>query len=181
MKKSLISICVISLLMFSATNSFADNKYKRHNNHEYMARVTHVEPIYRSVRVSTPQRECYQQSHQRSRYSKPHSYTSTITGGLIGGVIGNQFGGGRGKTAMTIAGTLLGGSVGRDFGYQNNHQAYNREEQCHVSNRYHQEQRIDGYYVSYKYQGKHYTTEMDQHPGKRIPVEVSVRPVKNYY
>ncbi|MDB2705204.1 glycine zipper 2TM domain-containing protein [Pseudomonadota bacterium] len=181
MKKIFVFVGVISLLIVSTSNSLADSKHKRRNNHEHMARVTHVETIYRSVRVSTPQRECYHQPRQRSRHSKTHSYTSTITGGLIGGVIGNQFGGGNGKTMMTVAGTLLGGSIGRDIAYQNNTLGYDREKQCYISKRYRQEQHIDGYEVTYRYQGQYYTTKMKQYPGKRIPVEVSVRPVRNYY
>ena len=69
MNKLLLSISIVSLLTLSATNSFAGNNYKRHQNHEDMARVTHVEPIYKTVRVSTPQRDCYQQPHHRSQHS----------------------------------------------------------------------------------------------------------------
>lgn len=182
MKKLLLSASIASLLTLTATTSFADNNHHRHNRgFEDTARVTHVEPIYRTVRVSTPQRECYQQPRHRSSYTTQQSYTSTIAGGIIGGVIGNQFGGGRGKTAMTVAGTLLGGSVGRDLGYQDTQQHYSREERCHVTERYHQEQRIDAYRVTYKYKGQHYTTKMNHYPGKRIPVAVSVQPIRDYY
>jgi len=185
MKKLLISASVISILTLSSTSVFADRHHQRNAGFEDTARVTHVEPIYTTIRVSTPQRECYQRPHHyRSNY-RPHqqSYTSTIAGGLIGGVLGNQFGKGHGKTAMTIAGTLLGGSVGRDANYQSRTSQYNRydDEQCQVSERYHQEERIDGYRVTYKYQGRSYTTQMDHDPGRRIPIEVSVRPIQGYY
>jgi uncharacterized protein YcfJ len=33
-----------------------------------------------------------------------------------------------------------------------------------------------GYLVDYKYNGRRYTTETDEHPGRYIPVNVSVRP-----
>lgn len=190
MKKLLITTGLTTLLCLSSATVLAGDKHHQKNynyndrserSYRQTARVTHVEPLYTTVRVSTPQRECYQRPQHRQR----ESYTSTIAGGLIGGVLGNQFGKGSGNTAMTIAGTLLGGSVGRDVGgssYENS--SYNdryRGEECHVTERYHEEQRIDGYLVSYHYQGQTYTTHMDHYPGKRIPVNVSVQPAHHYY
>jgi len=187
MKKLLITASIISALALTSVTAFAGNKYNKHNKHnssfEDTARVTHVEPLYTSVRVATPQRECSQRSYRRNDHSQK-SYTSTIAGSIVGGVVGNQFGGGSGKKIMTVAGALLGGSVGRDLGYQSpssSYSNYDRGEECHVTQRYHQEERINGYSVTYRYQGQLYTTEMGRHPGKRIPVEVSVRPSRNYY
>ena len=190
MKTLLATASLATILSLSSASLLADNHYRnnKHDNDNYrysesyqpMARVTHVEPIYRTVRVSTPQRECYQPSYDRSNYRQRESYTSTIAGGLIGGVLGNQFGKGHGNTAMTIAGTLLGGSVGRDVGGSSYNNRY-RGEECHVTERYHEEQRIDGYRVNYKYQGQIYTTHMDHYPGKHIPVNVSVQPAHRYY
>ena len=182
MKNILISASLVSLLTLSSTASFAGNNYNKHNTpFKDTARVTHVEPTYTTVRVSTPQRECSPRSNYR-RDKQQTSYTTTIAGSIVGGVVGNQFGGGNGKKIMTVAGALLGGSVGRDLGYQpSDYNRYDRGEACHVTNRYHQEERLDGYRVTYKYQGQTYTTHMDHDPGRRIPVEVSVRPARNYY
>lgn len=41
---------------------------------------------------------------------------STIAGSVIGGVVGHQFGGGKGKTAMTIIGAIAGGMIGGNIG-----------------------------------------------------------------
>jgi len=186
MKALLVTASIISALALSSPAVYAGNKH--HNKHDRhnssfqdTARVTHVEPIYKSIRVATPERECSHRSYRSSNYQQK-SYTSTIAGSIVGGVVGNQFGGGSGKKIMTVAGALLGGAVGRDLGYQPSHTSnYNQGEECRVTQRYHQEERIDGYYVTYRYQGQSYTTEMDRHPGKRIPIEVSVRPGRNYY
>jgi len=185
MNNLLITASIISTLALTSPSVFAGNKHNKHNKHnssfEDTARVTHVEPIYTTVRVATPQRECTSRSYRNKNHSQK-SYTSTIAGSIVGGVVGNQFGGGSGKKIMTVAGALLGGSVGRDLGYQSSsYSNYDGGENCHITERYHQEERINSYSVTYRYQGKTYTTEMDRHPGKRIPVEVSVRPSRSYY
>jgi uncharacterized protein YcfJ len=185
MKNLLSTISLTTLLTLSSTATIAGNKHHR-QNHSFddTAKVTHVEPLYRTVRVSTPQRECWDRPQYKSHRSDYKSYTSTIAGGIVGGVLGNQFGGGKGKTAMTVAGTLLGGSIGRDLGYNSQRQDNdyrNGGEQCRVTERYHEEERADGYRVTYRYHGQTYTTRTDHHPGKRIPVEVSVRPANTYY
>ncbi len=181
MNKTLIAVGIASLLSLSSMNSFAGKHHRHNNSFEDTARVVDVEPLYTNVRVASPYRDCYKQPHHRESNSQNQSYTGTIAGGIIGGVVGNQFGGGSGKKIMTAAGALLGGSVGRDLTYQNSSHRNTYREQCHVSKRYHQEKRINGYLVTYKYKGQRYTTEMDQRPGKRIPVQVSVRPSHSYY
>lgn len=187
MKHLLATTTLVSILTLSSTALLAGDKHhKRHQQHRFddTARVTHVEPIYTSVRVASPQRECRNRNHNyhRSDYQSRESYTTTIAGGLVGGVLGNQFGGGNGKKILTVAGALLGGSIGRDLGYQpRTTSRYNRGEECQMVQTYHQEQRVDGYQVSYRYQGQTYTSRMDYDPGRRLPVEVSVRPRTNYY
>lgn len=182
MKVNLKMTCLATILTVASASAMAGDRYHqdyRGYDNGDKARVTHVEPIYRTVMVTTPERECWEEPR---RYDRGHqSYTSTIAGGLIGGVIGNQFGGGSGKTAMTIAGTLLGGSVGRDIGARDHHVDYGYEQQCRVVERQHREQRLEGYEVSYRYHGKTYTTFMDHHPGKFIPVDVHVEPRQRRY
>ncbi|NQZ54231.1 MAG: hypothetical protein HRT93_08275 [Piscirickettsiaceae bacterium] len=186
MKNLLITASLATALtLISASALAGNNKYQRnHHSFEDTARVTHVETLYKTVRISTPQRECWDRPQYRSAYNNHNrqSYTTTIAGGIIGGVLGNQFGGGSGKTALTIAGTLLGGSIGRDLGYQSKSSSrHEHGEQCRVTQRYHEEEQIDGYQVTYKYQGQSYTTHMDYDPGRYIPVEVSVRPAAHRY
>jgi len=195
MKKLLVTTGLTTILCLSSATLLAGDKH--HQNHhdddhfserfyQETARVTHVEPLYTMVRISTPQQECYERPQHRAEYRQRESYTSTIAGGLIGGVLGNQFGKGSGNTVMTIAGTLLGGSIGRDAGsypsqINSDDDRYDRGEECHTTEHVHQEQRIEGYRVTYRYQGQTYITEMDHHPGKRIPVNVDVQPAHRYY
>lgn len=183
MKNASTTLSILTTLALASTTAVAGDRYNdrdyRDYKHTEKARVTHVQPIYRSVTVTTPERECWDEPR---RYRDNHqSYTSTIAGGIIGGVIGSQFGGGNGKTALAVAGTLLGGSVGRDLEAKNRSYHTGYEEQCRVVHREHREQRIDGYEVSYRYHGNQYTTVMDHHPGKFIPVDVHVEPRQRRY
>lgn len=175
MKNVIKTLTLATAFTLTSAGAMAGDRYYR-DHHDYdryeKARVTHVEPIYSTVHVTTPHRECWDEPTYRRGSD---SYTSTIAGGIIGGVIGNQFGSGNGKTAMTVAGTLLGGSVGRDAGNRDRYHA-RYEERCRVTESHHHERRIDGYRVTYRYHGQTYTTHMDHHPGKFIPVDVHVEP-----
>ena len=160
----------------ASAGSYGSNESSRYTDY---AEVVHVEPIYRTVQISTPREECWDQPVTRYRQSYGHgrSYTPAILGGIAGGVIGNQFGGGTGNTLLTVAGVLLGGSIGNDHARHYTSQPYTTtERRCEVSHSYHQEERLDGYRVEYRYQGRLYTTRMDQRPGDRLRVSIQVAP-----
>jgi len=146
------------------------------------ARVTDVKPIVRIVQVSTPREVCWnEQIRQDSRgYDRRHrSYVPTVLGGIIGGVVGNQFGKGHGNDAMTVAGVLLGASVGRDSSYRqqgNPGPRYVSARRCEIEETVHEEERIEGYRVTYHYQGRDYVTHMNRDPGRSIRVSVRVDP-----
>ena len=147
------------------------------------AKVIHAEPIVRIVTVSSPRRECW---NEKLRHYRRHgrrgsrSYTPMVVGGIVGGVVGNQFGRGRGRNALTLAGALLGASIGRDIGAQP-HRGYRpyttTERHCEVREEYHEEERIEGYRVTYRYKGKTFVTRTDHHPGKRIRIKIHIEPV----
>ena len=157
------------------------------------AKVLDVEPIVSVVRVQTPQRECWDEevvhrAPRRGYHAGAHSFTPAILGGILGGVVGNQFGHGSGKTAMTVGGALLGASVGNDLA-RRSHRAYGRghtytytttEERCRVTNAYHEEERIDGYRVRYRYKGEIFQTLLDHDPGPRLRVRVQLSPETVY-
>jgi uncharacterized protein YcfJ len=49
-------------------------------------------------------------------------------------------------------------------------------ERCATTMQEHQEERIDGYRVVYRYHGQKYATEMPYDPGREIRVRVDIRP-----
>ena len=138
------------------------------------AKVISSKPVIRYVSVRTPVRECWQETEYYSRYEPRHGPGRALAGAIIGGVIGHQFGSGRGNDAATVAGTMIGAAVGRGPVQRVD---YERPvERCETRYRNHEEQRIDGSDVVYRYKGQKYATRMPYDPGKRIKVRVDIRP-----
>jgi uncharacterized protein YcfJ len=133
----------------------------------------------RQVRVETPRRECWDDvRHVESRphISDPGVGGRTLLGGIIGGVIGHQFGSGRGRDAATIAGTAIGASVGYDSARRVGGGHEEVVQRCAVRYENQYEERIDGYRVTYEYNGREYTTRMPYDPGRQMRVRVAVAP-----
>ncbi|HHQ13421.1 MAG TPA: hypothetical protein ENK16_00180 [Chromatiales bacterium] len=81
---------------------------------------------------------------------------------------------------MTVAGALLGASMGADAAHRNatTGPAYTSvEHRCKTEQVTHEEERADGYRVTYEYAGRHFTTHSPVDPGKTIRVRVQVEPV----
>lgn len=144
------------------------------------AQVLSVEPIVRYVTVQTPVRECWEEQREYTVSRRAGSPGGTLVGAIIGGVVGNQFGSGRGRDAATVAGTLIGAAVGSDVSRRNADGLTTRHsrpvERCATRYQNHEEERIDGYNVVYRYNGQKYATRMPYDPGERLRVRVDVRP-----
>lgn len=142
--------------------------------------VLDVEPLVRTVQVTTPQEVCWEEPVHHAGYRGHKSHTPKILGGIIGGVVGNQFGSGRGKGVMTIAGALLGASIGRDVTHRRARHGpvhVSMERRCKIEHVTHEEERIDGYDVTYEYGGREFSTHTPVNPGDTIRVRVRVEPV----
>lgn len=147
------------------------------------AQVLSSQPVIRYVTVTTPERECWQDTQTYTVNQRvPGSGASTLLGAIIGGVVGHQIGSGRGNDAATAAGAMIGAVVGNQNAQQRyagpvGATEYSRPiERCTTRNSQHQEQRIDGYNVVYRYHGQKYSTQMPYDPGRTIRVRVDVRP-----
>ena len=137
------------------------------------ARVLDVQPITRVVRTEVPHREC--RTEQVTRQGSGANPTGAmLAGALIGGVVGNQIGSGGGRRAATAAGVLIGSGMGHSSAVNTPRTAV--EERCEVYTEIREDERFDGYRVSYEYGGAAVTEGAAQHPGDRIRVQVSVRP-----
>lgn len=170
---ALISIIAAPLSMAGAS---------RHSDY---AKVTHVNPVYQSVKHRVPEKHCWVETVRTERHHPRSSATSTLIGGAIGGAIGHAVGHGKSNKKLgAVVGSVIGMSVGHDLGrrdHGNRTRVTHKDvERCEVQYRTETQQQLHGYDVSYRYHGKTYTTFMKKRPGKKIKVAVNVRPVSKY-
>jgi len=145
------------------------------------ARVVRVEPLVRMVRVAEPRETCWDE-RVPVREAGYRSATPMILGGILGGVIGHEMGKGRGKDAATVAGVILGGSIGRDIEHDRRTDRVVGEEvveRCTTETAWREEERIEGYRVTYRYRGELFTTRMDHDPGSRLRIRLIAEPAED--
>lgn len=165
----------------TAKNSHNSQRANSQQRFTDTAKVTFVEPIYRRVRINRPERECWDEDRSVDhRHGGGNKTAGGIIGGILGGVAGHQVGKGKGKTAATIVGTIIGGSIGRDMADNGGPRVETHVDTrttCRTVNNYVEEERLRGYRVNYRYNGREYETFMKRRPGKRIDVRVKVIPL----
>ena len=199
-RKILVS-CVAAALTVASAGAFAQDRYGDSHDPRYdrryddryddgaydYAKVVDVQPLMTRVRVSTPQRECWDET----RYDNG-GYTTgghgqqvaghTILGAVIGAAIGHQIGSGQGRRAATAGGAVIGAAIGhqqgmRRYGANTPAQPYTVQ-RCETRYREDWQERVDGYRVTYLYHGRRQVTEMPYNPGERIRVRVDVTPAE---
>lgn len=145
------------------------------------ATVLEVEPITRLVQVTVPREECWREQVVHQEPARRDSHTGTILGGIIGAAVGNELGHSkRNKQVGAVAGALLGASIGSDVSrprHSSGRTYTTWEDRCKTIQETHQEERIDGYRVTYRYNGETYTTRTHRDPGDSLRVKLSVTPV----
>ena len=159
-----LTLAAGALLAIAPTAVMADTQYA-------WARVLDVQPVTRVVRTEVPYREC--RTEEVTRETRGGSAGSVLAGALIGGVVGNQIGSGNGRRAATAAGVLIGSGIGAQSASTPRTTV---EERCELYTEIREEERPDGYRVTYEYGGSAYVTRTARDPGDRIRVQVSVRP-----
>ena len=149
-------------------------------SYEY-ATVVAADPIVKTVRVTTPRKECWEEEVVLRRERYHDDGVGTVVGGIIGGAIGNAVGHKkRNKQVGAVVGAVLGATVGHAVSNQNRHSSVERrgtEEVCEVYHDYHEEERIVGYDVRYRYNEMTYATRTSRDPGDTLKIRVSVSPV----
>ena len=172
----------------SAEHSNRYRNYQPAAMYDY-AQVVDVNPVVERYQVSDPVERCWDERvpvRHRSAGHRKDSKTPEILGAIIGGAIANQVGkrgGGKARDVATVAGAVLGGSIGRDIKHNNRYQGgyeqvrYETVQRCEVTENVTTREQVVGYDVAYKYRGEVFHTQMDQHPGRKIRVKISVDPV----
>ncbi|ARU58112.1 outer membrane lipoprotein [Oleiphilus messinensis] len=176
-----LATTLLAFTLVTAPSAWAGHK----DRHITYAKVTNVKPVTETIVTRVPHEECWT---ERVRYEEPardnRSYTGTILGGIIGGAVGHAVGHKkRNKQVGTAVGAVLGASIGHDLSnrhYTNNRSTthYRDEQRCETYYEKEYTESVVGYDVWYRYHGEVYQTRMAEHPGKRIPVRVSVSPVR---
>jgi uncharacterized protein YcfJ len=139
-------------------------------------RVVDVDPIVRYVTVDRPERQCWNETVRES--NRPYGVAGpTVAGGIIGAAIGRQFGSGNDRDALTLLGAAAGAAVANQRAVRNQGYRDVTVERCEVVSHPYTEQRIDGYNVTYVYEGRHYTMQTATPPGDRVQLAVDVRPI----
>lgn len=160
--------------MWMSSSALAQTQY-------VYADVLEARPIYRSVTVSAPREECWQEQ-VRVKESLSGSRTPALVSAIVGGALGNAVGNNSSSRKVgTVVGAVLGHSVGRDIVAANSRHEparYQTVQHCDVVNEYYDEERLTGYQVRYRYNGEDYSVRMDDDPGERIRLRVQVEPVR---
>ena len=138
-------------------------------------------PVYQTVVREVPREQCHIEQVAR-RHSGHKSATPAIVGTIIGGALGNAVGSKKkNKQVGAVVGGVLGYSIGRDIGRRGAERqaayVYEDREVCSTIYERVEEERLNGYDVSYAYAGETYKTRMASDPGDTIRVRVQVRPL----
>ena len=177
MKKTLISAAILSLAAMPALA--AKPHHAGRVSYDY-ATVLSVDPVYRSVRVSTPREECWNEQVVYRDQRRDNNSVGTVLGGVVGGALGNAVGHNKSnKRVGAVVGAVVGATLGNAIARSNDrpNQRYGTEERCKVYNDHHSEERLMGYDVRYRYLDQTYSTRMDRDPGDTIKVRLAVSPV----
>ena len=125
------------------------------------------------VQTATPQRQCaYGETVVVQQQSNG---TGAVIGGVVGGLVGNNLGNHGGNRAATTALGFIGGAFAGNAIEQSNQQPQVVSgTRCRTMNVV--SDQIVGYDVVYEYSGNRYRARMNSEPGRRIALEVTVRP-----
>ncbi|MEP7298113.1 MAG: glycine zipper 2TM domain-containing protein [Burkholderiales bacterium] len=122
--------------------------------------------------VVTPREHCedVQVQHQ-APVKDERRIAGTVVGGLAGGLLGSAVGGGTGKTLATVAGAAAGGYAGNQVqkSMQQKDVVTTSEHRCKTLNE--KSQKVVGYNVTYRLEGKDGIVQTPFKPGPTLPVK----------
>ncbi len=145
------------------------------NGFEMEVPVMEASARYVLVREYRPEKVCREVAVTQP--SSSNSHTPEILGALIGGAVGKEV---SDSNTAKVAGALLGASIARDIEKQNqrkNAQTVGTQVVCETIQREVEVRKIDGYDVSYKFNGVVFKGSVDERPGDTLRIWVSTTPL----
>ena len=169
MDSSMIKGVVIGGIAMVVVSAGAVTGYKVMTKPKF-ADVVAVKEVTQTV--VTPREECEDvQVTKKAPTQDPNRVAGTVVGGVAGGLLGSAIGSGTGRTVATIAGAAGGAYVGNKV--QKNMQEKNvvtsTERRCKTVND--TSQKLVGYDVTYRLEGKEGTLRTSFKPGPTLPVK----------
>ena len=122
--------------------------------------------------VLTPREHCENvQVQHEAPVKDERRIAGTVVGGLAGGLLGSAIGGGNGKTLATVAGAAAGGYAGNQVqkNMQQKDVVTTSEHRCKTLNE--KSQKLMGYNVTYRLDGKDGVVRTSFKPGPTLPVK----------
>ena len=122
--------------------------------------------------VVTPREECHDVQVQRQApVQDEHRVAGSVIGGVAGGLLGSTIGGGKGKTLATVAGAAAGGYAGNQVqkNMQQKDVVTSTERRCTTV--HDKSEKLLGYDVTYRLDGKDGVVRMSFKPGATLPVK----------
>jgi uncharacterized protein YcfJ len=169
MDKSMIKGVAIGGIAMVVLSAGAVTSYKALRKPAF-ADVVAVKEVTETV--VTPREECRQvQVQKQAPVQDQNRIAGTAIGGLAGGLLGSTIGGGKGKTVATVAGAAAGAYAGNQVqkSMQQKDVVTATETRCKTVNA--SAQKLVGYDVTYRLEGKEGVVRMSFNPGKTIPVK----------
>lgn len=122
--------------------------------------------------VVTPREHCEDVQVKRTAPVKDeHRVAGTAIGAVAGGLLGSTIGGGTGRKVATVAGAAAGGYAGNQVqkGMQERDVTVTTERRCKTTSE--KSQKLVGYNVTYRLEGKEGQVRMSFKPGPTLPVK----------
>jgi uncharacterized protein YcfJ len=135
-----------------------------------VAEVVAAKEVFETVVTPREQCEDVQVRHQ-APVKDANRVAGTAIGAVAGGLLGSTIGGGKGKTVATVAGAAAGGYAGNQVqkGMQERDVTTTTERRCKMVSE--KSQKLVGYNVTYRLEGKEGVVRTSFKPGPTLPVK----------
>jgi uncharacterized protein YcfJ len=169
MNKSMIKGIAVGGVAMVVLGAGAVTSFKTMTKPEF-AEVLAVKEITEPLVTLREACEDVQMQH-RAPVKDEHRIAGTVVGGVAGGLLGSTVGGGKGKTLATVAGAAAGGYAGNQVqkNMQDKDVVTSTERRCKTVNE--KSQKVVGYSVTYRLEGKEGVVRTSFKPGPKLPVK----------